>query len=123
MKEKFKKIVKCINVILRKASYKVKMAGVALSTLAIVNVLPFVVSVNGTGTIDVSAITKPFDILKTIIYALVGGLGSIVLILGVVDLFTSISSHDVGGIKAGGFKVGAGVALVGITTIMALMGF
>lgn len=121
MKEKFKKIVKCINVILRKASYKVKMAGVALSTLAIVNVLPFVVSANG--TIDVSAITKPFDILKTIIYALVGGLGSIVLILGVVDLFTSISSHDVGGIKAGGFKVGAGVALVGITTIMALMGF
>ena len=121
MKKQEKKQKEMSSIMRRNIPWKVKAVSSVLSTLVMVNAVPFLAFASG--AIDVSAITKPFDILKTIIYALVGGLGSIVLILGVVDLFTSISSHDVGGIKAGGFKVGAGVALVGITTIMALMGF
>lgn len=72
---------------------------------------------------DVSSITKPIDIIKTVLIAVVVGIGTIVLILGVVDLVTSWGEHNTGGLKTAAFKIAAGGLLVGISTLLSLMGY
>lgn len=114
-----KKLGNKLRVSMKKINQKVKIASVVLTTIVVTNLFPLIALAQD---IDVSTITKPFTIIKTIIYVVVGGIGGIVLILGVVDLMTSIGSHDIGGLKAGGFKMASGIILVSIVSIMALMG-
>lgn len=73
--------------------------------------------------VDVSTIIKPLTIVKTILLAGFAVAGVIVLILGLVDFFTSLGSHDTGGIKNGIFKVITGILMVAIPAILTLMGY
>lgn len=86
-------------------------------------VLSFILAVPSFAAIDVGAITKPIDVIKTVLIAVVVGIGTIVLILGVVDLVTSWGDHNTGGLKTAAFKIAAGGLLVGISTLLALMGY
>ncbi|MBA4698488.1 MAG: hypothetical protein H2212_03560 [Ruminococcus sp.] len=99
-----------------------KLNGLILTVLASLSSAGiFQVPVFASG-IDVSTVTKPINVLVSLVLAAVGGIGIIVLVLGAVDLFTSLGSHDTGGIKQGGFKMVSGAAMIGISAILALMG-
>ncbi|MCP1100994.1 hypothetical protein M2454_000213 [Aequitasia blattaphilus] len=101
--------------------YGAKTKGV----LAVVEALTLslILTIPSFAAIDVGAITKPIDVIKTVLIAVVVGIGTIVLILGVVDLVTSWGDHNTGGLKTAAFKIAAGGLLVGISTLLALMGY
>jgi len=71
---------------------------------------------------DVSAITRPFDVISALVFAAVKCIGLVIGALGGADLGSGISGHDSGQQKQGGLKLAGGVFLFFIKDILSLMG-
>jgi len=72
--------------------------------------------------VDVSSVTRPFDVISALVFAAVKCVGLVLGALGGADLGSGISSHDSGQQKQGGLKLAGGVFLFFIKDILSLMG-
>lgn len=104
----------------------------AVCAVAVANMLTmgnrFVVWANGTGnggfatSTGIPMIDNALSTIKSIILGIIAGVGVIVFLKNLADTFEALTQHDSRGIYEGGRGMAAGLAMIGIKTILKLMG-
>lgn len=102
------------------------VAGVAGAVMA-VNMLPIQVfaATGGTtgGTADASAITAPLDSLKTLVIAVIGAVGVIILAKNVMEFAQAYQQQDSSTMNSALKGIVAGIMMAGISTVLTFLGF
>ena len=102
------------------------VAGVAGAVMA-VNMLPiqvFAATGGATGgTADASAITAPLDSLKTLVIAVIGAVGVIILAKNVMEFAQAYQQQDSSTMNSALKGIVAGIMMAGITTVLTFLGF
>ena len=94
------------------------VAGVAGAVMA-VNMLPIQVFAAG----DTSAITQPLDNLKTLVIAIIGAVGVIILAKNVMEFAQAYQQQDSSTMNSAQKGIVAGVMMAGISTVLTFLGF
>ena len=94
------------------------VAGVAGAVMA-VNMLPIQVFAAG----DTSAITQPLDNLKTLVIAIIGAVGVIILAKNVMEFAQAYQQQDSSTMNSALKGIVAGVMMAGISTVLTFLGF
>lgn len=122
MREKIKRIFKKDTVeIVRKMSKKVKKNIVYVFTGAVVASNLMTMNVLAAG--NTSAITKPLDNLKTLIIAVIGAIGVIILAKNVMEFAQAYQQQDSSTMNSALKGIVAGVMMAGISTVLSFLGF
>ena len=95
------------------------VAGVAGAAMA-VNMLPIQVFAAGAGT---SAITQPLDNLKTLVIAIIGAVGVIILAKNVMEFAQAYQQQDSSTMNSALKGIVAGIMMAGISTVLTFLGF
>ena len=102
------------------------VAGVAGAVMA-VNMLPiqvFAATGGATGgTADTSAITAPLDSLKTLVIAVIGAVGVIILAKNVMEFAQAYQQQDSSTMNSALKGIVAGIMMAGISTVLTFLGF
>ena len=101
------------------------MATVAGAAMA-VNMLPIQVFAAGTGTGTgggTSAITQPLDNLKTLVIAVIGAVGVIILAKNVKEFAQAYQQQDSSTMNSALKGIVAGIMMAGISTVLTFLGF
>jgi len=99
------------------------VAGVAGAAMA-VNMLPIQVFAAGTGTgTGTSAITQPLDNLKTLVIAIIGAVGVIILAKNVMEFAQAYQQQDSSTMNSALKGIVAGIMMAGISTVLTFLGF
>ena len=85
-----------------------------------VNGLPMTVFAAGTGT---TAITQPLDNLKTLVIAVIGAVGVIILAKNVMEFAQAYQQQDSSTMNSALKGIVAGVMMAGISTVLSFLGF
>lgn len=96
------------------------VAGVAGAAMA-VNMLPIQVFAAGTG--GTSAITQPLDNLKTLVIAIIGAVGVIILAKNVMEFAQAYQQQDSSTMNSALKGIVAGIMMAGISTVLTFLGF
>ncbi|MDE6254007.1 MAG: hypothetical protein K2M78_15465 [Lachnospiraceae bacterium] len=72
---------------------------------------------------DTSAITKPLDNLKTLIIAIIGAVGVIILAKNVMEFAQAYQQQDSSTMNSALKGIVAGVMMAGISTVLTFLGF
>lgn len=72
---------------------------------------------------DTSAITKPLDNLKTLIIAIIGAVGVIILAKNVMEFAQAYQQQDSSTMNSALKGIVAGVMMAGISTVLSFLGF
>ena len=75
---------------------------------------------SGTGT---TAVTKPLDNLKTLIIAVIGAVGVIILAKNVMEFAQAYQQQDSSTMNSALKGIVAGVMMAGISTVLTFLGF
>ena len=94
------------------------VAGVAGAVMA-VNMLPIQVFAAG----DTSAITQPLDNLKTLVIAIIGAVGGIILAKNVMEFAQAYQQQDSSTMNSALKGIVAGVMMAGISSVLTFLGF
>ena len=94
------------------------VAGVAGAAMA-VNMLPIQVLAAG----DTSAITQPLDNLKTLVIAVIGAVGVIILAKNVMEFAQAYQQQDSSTMNSALKGIVAGIMMAGISTVLTFLGF
>ena len=94
------------------------VAGVAGAAMA-VNMLPIQVFAAG----DTSAITQPLDNLKTLVIAVIGAVGVIILAKNVMEFAQAYQQQDSSTMNSALKGIVAGIMMAGISTVLTFLGF
>ena len=122
MREKIKRIFKKDTVeTLRKMSKNVKKNIVYVLTGAVVASNLMTTNVLAAG--NTSAITKPLDNLKTLIIAVIGAIGVIILAKNVMEFAQAYQQQDSSTMNSALKGIVAGVMMAGISTVLSFLGF
>ena len=122
MREKIKRIFKKDTVeTLRKMSKNVKKNIVYVLTGAVVASNLMTTNVLAVG--NTSAITKPLDNLKTLIIAVIGAIGVIILAKNVMEFAQAYQQQDSSTMNSALKGIVAGVMMAGISTVLSFLGF
>ena len=122
MREKIKRIFKKDTVeIVRKMSKKVKKNIVYVFTGAVVASNLMTMNVLAAG--NTSAITKPLDNLKTLIIAVIGAIGVLILAKNVMEFAQAYQQQDSSTMNSALKGIVAGVMMAGISTVLSFLGF
>lgn len=97
------------------------VAGVAGAAMA-VNMLPIQVFAAGSGT-GTSAITQPLDNLKTLVIAVIGAVGVIILAKNVMEFAQAYQQQDSSTMNSALKGIVAGIMMAGISTVLTFLGF
>ena len=93
------------------------VAGVAGAAMA-VNMLPIQVFAAGTGNgAGTSAITQPLDNLKTLVIAIIGAVGVIILAKNVMEFAQAYQQQDSSTMNSALKGIVAGIMMAGISTV------
>ena len=95
------------------------VAGVAGAAMA-VNMLPIQVFAAGG---DTSAITQPLDNLKTLVIAIIGAVGVIILAKNVMEFAQAYQQQDSSTMNSALKGIVAGIMMAGISTVLTFLGF
>ena len=95
------------------------VAGVAGAAMA-VNMLPIQVFAAGG---DTSAITQPLDNLKTLVIAIIGAVGVIILAKNVMEFAQAYQQQDSSTMISALKGIVAGIMMAGISTVLTFLGF
>ena len=95
------------------------VAGVAGAAMA-VNMLPIQVFAAGG---DTSAITQPLDNLKTLVIAIIGAVGVIILAKNVMEFAQAYQQQDSSTMNSTLKGIVAGLMMAGISTVLTFLGF
>jgi len=85
-----------------------------------VSAIPMTVLAAGGGT---SAITKPLDNLKTLVIAIIGAVGVIILAKNVMEFAQAYQQQDSSTMNSALKGIVAGVMMAGISTVLSFLGF
>ena len=102
-----------------KGSIKVKAATAVAAAVAMVNYFPSVCYASG----NTSAITQPLDNLKTLIIAVIGAVGIIILAKNVMEFAQAYQQQDSSTMNSALKGIVAGVMMAGISTVLTFLGF
>lgn len=72
---------------------------------------------------DTSAITKPLDNLKTLVIAVIGAVGVIILAKNVMEFAQAYQQQDSSTMNSALKGIVAGVMMAGISTVLTFLGF
>lgn len=72
---------------------------------------------------DTSAITQPFDNLKTLVIAIIGAVGVIILAKNVMEFAQAYQQQDSSTMNSALKGIVAGVMMAGISTVLTFLGF
>ncbi len=72
---------------------------------------------------DTSAVTKPLDNLKTLIIAVIGAVGVIILAKNVMEFAQAYQQQDSATMNSALKGIVAGVMMAGISSVLAFLGF
>ena len=99
------------------------VAGVAGAVMA-VNMLPIqVFAASGGATTSTSTITQPLDNLKTLVIAVIGAVGVIILAKNVMEFAQAYQQQDSSTMNSALKGIVAGVMMAGISTVLTFLGF
>ena len=85
-----------------------------------VNAMPMTVLAAGGGT---GAITQPLDNLKTLVIAVIGAVGVIILAKNVMEFAQAYQQQDSSTMNSALKGIVAGVMMAGISTVLSFLGF
>lgn len=86
----------------------------------VVNAMPMTVLAAGGGT---SAITQPLDNLKSLVIAVIGAVGVIILAKNVMEFAQAYQQQDSSTMNSALKGIVAGVMMAGISTVLTFLGF
>lgn len=92
-------------------------AGVVASTLY----MPSIVYAAGTG--DTSSITAPLTSLKTLVVAIIGAVGVIILAKNVMEFAQAYQQQDSSTMNSALKGIVAGIMMAGISTVLSFLGY
>lgn len=72
---------------------------------------------------DTSAVTKPLDNLKTLVIAVIGAVGVIILAKNVMEFAQAYQQQDSSTMNSALKGIVAGVMMAGISSVLAFLGF
>lgn len=72
---------------------------------------------------DTSAVTAPLDSLKTLIIAIIGAIGVIILAKNVMEFAQAYQQQDSSTMNSALKGIVAGVMMAGISSVLAILGF
>lgn len=72
---------------------------------------------------DTSAVTKPLDNLKTLVIAVIGAVGVIILAKNVMEFAQAYQQQDSSTMNSALKGIVAGVMMAGISTVLSFLGF
>lgn len=99
------------------------VTGVAGAVMA-VNMLPVqVFAASGGTTTSTSTITQPLDNLKTLVIAVIGAVGVIILAKNVMEFAQAYQQQDSSTMNSALKGIVAGVMMAGISTVLTFLGF
>ena len=94
------------------------LSGAMYMTMADINQ---VLAANG-GT-DTSSVTKPLDSLKTLVIAIIGAIGVIILAKNVMEFAQAYQQQDSSTMNSALKGIVAGVMMAGISSVLSILGF
>lgn len=122
MKNTFKNM---INNNVKKSSFlgnaKKKLALMAVTAGYVSTMMSSTVFAAGGG--DTSTITQPLDNLKTLVIAIIGAVGVIILAKNVMEFAQAYQQQDSSTMNSAIKGIVAGVIMAGISTVLSFLGF
>lgn len=109
------------NLKLKRCLSKAKKAAVCVCVAAAwaVNALPMTVLAAG----DAAAITQPLENLKTLVIAIIGAVGVIILAKNVMEFAQAYQQQDSSTMNSALKGIVAGIMMAGISTVLTFLGF
>lgn len=108
-----RKIIEKINI--KKKKIMAVFSGAALMTVVDVN--------NVLAASDASSVTKPLDNLKTLVLAIIGAIGVIILAKNVMEFAQAYQAADSSTMNSALKGIVAGVMMAGISSVLGILGF
>lgn len=108
-----RKIIKKIRV--KKENVMAVLSGAVFMTVVDVN--------NVLATGDASSVTKPLDSLKTLVLAIIGAIGVIILAKNVMEFAQAYQAADSSTMNSALKGIVAGVMMAGISSVLGILGF
>ena len=108
-----RKIIKKIK--MKKENVMAVLAGAVFMTVMDVN------SVLAAG--DASSVTKPLDNLKTLVLAIIGAIGVIILAKNVMEFAQAYQHNDSATMNSALKGIAGGAMMAGITSVLGVLGF
>lgn len=108
-----RKIIKKIK--MKKENIMAVLSGVAFMTVVDVN--------NVLAAGDASSVTKPLDNLKTLVLAIIGAIGVIILAKNVMEFAQAYQAADSSTMNSALKGIVAGVMMAGISSVLGILGF
>lgn len=88
-------------------------------TVAALNGMP----ITAFAAADTSAVTKPLESLKTLVIAIIGAIGVIILAKNVMEFAQAYQQQDSSTMNSALKGIVAGVMMAGISSVLSLLGF
>ena len=106
-------------------SFKNKMKMRIVSTVAAASVIPTMLPsiVYAAGTGDTSSVTAPLDSLKTLVIAIIGAVGVIILAKNVMEFAQAYQQQDSSTMNSALKGIVAGIMMAGISTVLSFLGY
>lgn len=108
-----RKIIEKINI--KRKNIMAVISGAALITVVDVN--------NVLAASDASSVTKPLDNLKTLVLAIIGAIGVIILAKNVMEFAQAYQAADSSTMNSALKGIVAGVMMAGISSVLGILGF
>lgn len=108
-----RKIIEKINI--KRKNIMAVISGATLMTVVDVN--------NVLAASDASSVTKPLDNLKTLVLAIIGAIGVIILAKNVMEFAQAYQAQDSSTMNSALKGIVAGVMMAGISSVLGILGF
>ena len=108
-----RKIIKKIK--MKKENVMAVLSGAVFMTVVDVN--------NVLAAGDASSVTKPLDNLKTLVLAIIGAIGVIILAKNVMEFAQAYQAQDSATMNSALKGIVAGVMMAGISSVLGILGF
>ena len=98
---------------------KTKVVSLAAAAAVIPTMLPSVVYAAG----DTSSVTAPLESLKTLVIAIIGAVGVIILAKNVMEFAQAYQQQDSSTMNSALKGIVAGIMMAGISTVLSFLGY
>lgn len=97
--------------------------GVLMSNVMVTQVFATTATTAASTTASTSSITEPLDNLKTLVIAVIGAVGVIILAKNVMEFAQAYQGQDSSTMNSALKGIVAGIMMAGISTVLAFLGF
>lgn len=97
--------------------------GVLMSNVMVTQAFATTATTTASTTASTSSITEPLDNLKTLVIAVIGAVGVIILAKNVMEFAQAYQGQDSSTMNSALKGIVAGIMMAGISTVLAFLGF